>query len=336
MIAEAGVNHEGSMKNAELLIKNIAESGCNVVKFQTYKADKIVTRNAFSYWDTNSEKTKNQHELFSKYDSFEKKDFEKLKEIANQHGLEFMTTFFDVDSVHDMQHLVSRFKIASADLTNFHLLQTLASYAKPIILSTGASTIREVTKSVDYLAQLNVQDISVLHCVLRYPTEPEFSALNRIKQLKDTFPNLKIGISDHSKPDSSFNVLKTAYILGATIIEKHFTFDKNLNGNDHYHSFDKNDFIKLGIELKSIDKILEYNEEDYLQSQELAIKHARRGIYFKVGLKSGHVITEKDIIALRPSNNMKPEDFHKIIGSKLNTSVKEGEPVEFSKLIEEN
>ena len=331
LIAEAGVNHEGSMRTAEKLIQDIAKSGCNIVKFQTYKADKIVTKDASAYWDTKSENTINQHNLFSKYDTFGKQNFEKLKEIANHHGLEFMTTFFDVEAIHEMQYLVSRFKVASADLNNFHLLKTLAYYKKPMILSTGASTINEVTRSVDYLQSLEVQDIAILHCVLRYPTEMEHASLNRIKQLQATFPNLKIGISDHSKPNSSFSVLTTAYILGAKIIEKHFTNDKNLKGNDHYHSFDKDDFIKLRTELQTIDRILEYTEKSFLKSQELAIKNARRGIYFKKDLPHGHIISEEDLIALRPSNNAKPEDFYRMIGLKLNRDVVQGESFEFSK-----
>jgi sialic acid synthase SpsE len=327
-IAEVGVNHEGDLSNAKKLIVSAAAAGCDVVKFQTYKADKLASENAHSYWDLSKEATKSQNELFSKYDKFDLKDYELLSEVAKSNKIEFLTTFFDVDSIHEMQHLVNRFKVASADITNYNLIKTLAKYRKPIILSTGAATLKEIKNTVEFIEGESISDITLLHCVLRYPTEPEFAFLGRITVLKKEFPHLTIGLSDHSLASESIRIIEIALSLGVKIIEKHFTLDKNQKGNDHYHAFDANDFKEFIIKKNSLNAILNFNEEDFIASQEQAIKYARRGLYFKKDLSLGEILTEDDIVALRPANKISPTDYYNLIGLILIKDVKAGMDIE--------
>ena len=217
-IAEIGVNHEGDLPTAKKLIISAAQAGCDVVKFQTYKSEKLASENAPAYWDLEKEETKNQRELFSKYDKLNINDYELLSKTAKSNDIEFMTTFFDIDSINEMQHLVSRFKIASADITNYNLIKTLTKYKKPIILSTGAATLKEVKNAVEFIKGESISDLSLLHCVLRYPTEPEFAFLGRIKILSKEFPDLKIGLSDHSLATESMRIIEIALSLGVKII----------------------------------------------------------------------------------------------------------------------
>ena len=327
-IAEVGVNHEGDLPTAKKLIVSAAQAGCDVVKFQTYKSEKLASANAPAYWDLGKEETKNQRELFSKYDKLNINDYELLSKTAKSNDIEFMTTFFDIDSINEMQHLVSRFKIASADITNYNLIKTLTKYKKPIILSTGAATLKEVKNAVDFINGESISDLTLLHCVLRYPTEPEFAFLGRINHLSKEFPDLKIGLSDHSLATDSMRIIEIALSLGVKIIEKHFTLNKNQKGNDHYHAFDANDLKIFKTKKNEIIKIINDNEDDFISSQSEAIKYARRGLYFNKDLNVGQKITEEDIVALRPTNEISPTKFYNLIGLTLIKSVKAGMSVE--------
>ena len=321
IIAEAGVNHEGSIEKAFDLISCASDSGAHAIKFQTYKADSLASIHSPAYWDTDMELSKNQHELFKKYDSFNGEDYKKLYDHCIKKNIDFLSTPFDIKSLDFLDPLLNFYKIASADINNLPLLKAIANKNKPIILSTGASNIEEIQFAVDYLFKNGCPDISLLHCILNYPTEYKNANLNMIKNLKNTFPNNTIGYSDHTLPDKDMFTLICAYLLGAKIIEKHFTLDKTLPGNDHYHSMDSND---LKIFINNLNKLHEISG-DYLkkslESEKNARLNARRSIVLNCNLSKGEVITESMIISKRPGTGIAPTEFDKVIGQSINKNL---------------
>ncbi|MFM1998598.1 MAG: hypothetical protein RL204_545, partial [Bacteroidota bacterium] len=239
MIAEAGVNHEGSMDLAKRLIDEAAEGGAHAIKFQTYKAETIASKDSPYYWDITKEPTRSQFELFKKYDKFWKKEYEELARYCETAGIEFMSTPFDVESATFLNDLMSVFKISSSDLTNLPFIEYQCSFGKPIILSTGAAFKWEVMQAVETIEKHGNQ-LCLMHCVLNYPTMDENANLGMIKDMIRLFPDVVPGYSDHTLP-KDMHTCEVATLLGAAVIEKHFTHDKTLPGNDHYHAMDKED-----------------------------------------------------------------------------------------------
>jgi len=253
-IAEAGVNHEGDIDKAKLLIELAKKGGADAIKFQTYKANLIASKNSPSYWDLKQESTKSQFELFQKYDKFWKKEFEILKRVCDREGIEFLSTPFDKTSALFLNDLMHTYKISSSDLNNYDFIKYICRFKKPIILSTGASDIKEIKKSAKLITNKNIK-LCLLHCILNYPTKDKDANLGMINGLKNEFKNILIGYSDHTKP-KNLKILEYAALLGARVIEKHFTFNKKLPGNDHYHAMDFKDLINYNKKISNIQKII--------------------------------------------------------------------------------
>lgn len=322
-IAEIGVNHGGDVRIAHEYVEALASAGGTIAKFQTYKAEKLVTPDAKAYWDTGSEATLNQIDLFRRYDSLNIDDYKNLASHCKELGLEFMTTCFDLDSLCELHSSLDRIKIASADITNFQLLREISKLGKPVLLSTGAATFAEVEQAVGILGG-DYLDITLLHCVLNYPTKIENANIGRIRALKDRFPNFKIGYSDHTTPSKNHEVQIAAWLTGAQVIEKHFTLNKNLIGNDHYHSYDPadlNEFISL---TKKYTEILQFSELGFLNIQMSAREQARRGLYFTREIESGSTISSKDLICLRPVGQTPASEYFNYIGKELKSNVHSG------------
>ena len=237
VIAEAGVNHEGSMDIARRLIDEAAEGGADAIKFQTYKAATLASKDSPAYWDTSKEPTKSQYELFKRHDSFWKNEFEALKKHCDAAGIAFLSTPFDVESAHFLNDLMDVFKISSSDITNKPFIRILCDFRKPILLSTGAAHLHEIVEAVEWIEEKG-NKLALLHCVLNYPTADENAALGMIPALKRHFPQHVIGYSDHTLPQD-MHILETATLLGARVLEKHFSHDKTLPGNDHYHAMQR-------------------------------------------------------------------------------------------------
>ena len=318
IIAEVGVNHEGSMEKAKKLIELSAEGGADAVKFQTYKADTLASKNSPSYWDLNEESTKSQHELFSKFDHFGEKEYIELAEYCRKIGIEFCSTPFDDHSIEFLNPLMQFYKIASADITNIPFIKKIAKKQKPIILSTGASTIEEINYAINVIRNEGCDQIALLHCILNYPTTIDKAHLAMITGLRNSFPEYTIGYSDHTLPNFAMDSLITAFILGARIIEKHFTYDKTLMGNDHYHAMDINDLINFKRRLKSINTILGVEiDKRPIASEEISRKNARRSIVTIKDVKKNTVLTEKHITYKRPGIGISPKHWDSIIGKKV-------------------
>ena len=318
IIAEIGVNHEGSMKNAKLMIEQAARNGANAVKFQTYKADKLASINSPAYWDLKLEKTKSQFHLFKKYDKFNKKDYISLYKYCKKYKIEFCSTPFDLESVDFLNPYVNFFKIASADITNIPLLKKIASKKKPIILSCGASTLNEITYAIKYLKKNGCIEVALLHCILNYPTLNHNANLNKITYLIKKFKKNVIGYSDHTIPDSRMTTLTTACFLGAKIIEKHFTYNKNLPGNDHYHSMNYSDLRIFNQQMLKIKDLLGSSKYSPIKLEGSARLNARRSIVIIKNLKKGSIIQSNNITVKRPGNGISPLDWENVLGKKVN------------------
>ncbi len=332
MIAEVGVNHGGDIDLAKSLIEKAAAAGAHAVKFQTYKSEKLAAKDSPSYWDLSEEPTKSQFELFQKYDNFQKVDYEELANHCDQHNVAFVSTPFDLDCLDWLIPLMPFVKIASADITNALLLEAVAWYQKPIVLSVGASNQSEISTALDILEGCGVQEIVLLHCILQYPTPPQFAFLEQIDLLKENFgARASIGYSDHVKSDACGNdQLIAAAAKGALILEKHFTHDKQLTGNDHYHAMDEFDLHLIMNRLNNLN--LMQSRSDFktkgLEIQDTAIRNARRSLHFSNDLYAGHTLEKNDLIALRPGTGITPSHYESLIGRRLEKNVNAGKRVE--------
>ena len=305
------------MDQAKKLIDLAKEGGADAAKFQSYKADTLASKNSPSYWDTTKEPTESQHELFQKYDQFEPDDYVVLSQYCKTNKIDFLSTPFDDSAVEFLDPLVPFFKIASADITNIPILRKIAAKGKPIVLSTGASTLKEIDIALDVLENSGCTDIALLHCILNYPTPFEYAHLRMIKGLMKTYPNNIIGYSDHTLPDDAMTSLVTAHLLGAVIIEKHFTYDKTLPGNDHYHAMDVKDLKRFIVLIKQIHVSLgSESQKKPIKTEEISRLNARRSIVLNRDVPENHNLIADDLTYKRPGTGISPLYWDKVIGLK--------------------
>jgi len=323
IIAEAGVNHEGSMELAKRLVDEAKEGGADAIKFQTYKAHTLASKDSPAYWDTTKEPTKSQYELFKKHDSFWKDEMYELKEYCDKVDIEFMSTPFDIESANFLNNVMDVFKISSSDITNKPFIEYMCKFDKPIILSTGASNLHEIQEAVSWIERYG-NPLALLHCVLNYPTPDKNANLGMILGLKKAFPNMMIGYSDHTLP-KDMKVCEMAIMLGSVIIEKHFTHDKTLLGNDHYHAMDKED-LKLFIKnLERTFEILGNFKVEALKDEEPARKNARRSLVAKRFIPNGKIIENDDLTFKRPAHGISPKFIDDVLGKKACRDIQEDE-----------
>lgn len=331
LIAEMGVNFYDTAKQlnispleaAKLYIDKAAEAGIDCAKFQSYKANTIVSKNSPAYWDTTKEATKTQYELFQKFDGFGEAEYKELCDYTHSKGMDFTSTPFDYASADYLYDMVDFYKISSSDLSNIPFIKHIAAKGKPMVVSVGAAYLSEVDEAIRAMKEVGNNDISILHCVLSYPTDPKDANLKIIETLKKVFPDVKVGFSDHVAPDPTMMTLATAYILGSEIIEKHFTLDKTLTGNDHYHSGDPEDFKKARANFDIIDTVLGNPEKTVLDCELVPRREARRSLVLTRSMKSGEKITEKDIMPKRPGTGISPKYTDIVLGRAIKQDLEE-------------
>jgi N-acetylneuraminate synthase len=321
IIAEAGVNHEGDMDIARRLIDEAMEGGAHAIKFQTYRAKTIASKDSPAYWDTTKEPTESQYRLFQKYDKFWKKEYEELKEYCDRAGIEFMSTPFDIDAADFLNDLMDVFKISSSDITNRPFIEYIGGFGKPIILSTGASYLHEVQEAVEWIDEMGVP-VALLHCILNYPTDERNANLGMIVDLQRKFPGRIIGYSDHTLPND-MKVLEMAVLLGAVILEKHFTHDKTLPGNDHYHAMDRNDLQRLRHNLERMFEIIGDQTKHPIPSETPARNNARRSLVAARNIPAGKTVESDDLTWKRPANGISPRDIDRLVGMSARNDIKE-------------
>lgn len=331
VIAEMGVNFYDTarvmgitpLEAAKLYIDKAHEVGINCAKFQSYKANTIVSKNSPAYWDTTKEKTKTQYELFTKYDSFGEKEYRELCDYTHGKGMDFTSTPFDYKSADYLYDMVDFYKISSSDISNLPFIEYIAKKGKPVYLSTGASYLSDIDVALRTIKKAGCKDIVLLHCVLSYPTSPKDANLRVIETLKKDFPDVRVGYSDHVAPDENMMTLSAAYMFGAEVIEKHFTLDKSLPGNDHYHAGTPEDFRKAIDNFKWLDIIVGSSEKTVFDCEKVSRREARRSLVLTRDMKQGDIIKETDVMAKRPGTGISPQYIDIVVGRKLVKDLKE-------------
>jgi len=331
VIAEMGVNFYDTAKAvgitplqaAKLYIDKAAEAGIDCAKFQSYKAGTIVSKNSPAYWDTTKEPTKTQYELFLKHDSFGEEEYRELCDYTHEKGMDFTSTPFDYASADYLENMVDFYKISSSDLSNLPFIRHIGGKGKPVYMSVGAAYLSEVDEAIRTLKAAGCNDIVIFHCVLSYPTDPRDANLRVIESLKRNFPEVRVGFSDHVAPDDSMMTLATAYLMGAEVIEKHFTLDKTLPGNDHYHAGDPSDFKKAIDNFRWIDMVLGSGVKTVLDCEIIPRREARRSLVLTRDIKAGEMISQSDLMPKRPGTGISPQFTDIVIGRKVVCDLKE-------------
>lgn len=331
LIAEMGVNFYDTAKTmgispleaAKLYIDKAAEAGIDCAKFQSYKAGTIVSKNSPAYWDITKEPTKTQYELFLKHDSFGEEEYRELCDYTHSKGMDFTSTPFDYASADYLEDMVDFYKISSSDLSNIPFIKHIGKKGKSVYMSVGAAYLSEVDEAIRALKEVGCKDIVIFHCVLSYPTDPKNANLRIIRTLKKDFPDVRVGFSDHVAPDDTMMTLSVAYMLGADVIEKHFTLDKTLPGNDHYHAGDPEDFKKAIANFTWIDTVLGSSEKIVLECEIVPRREARRSLVLTRDMKAGEVIKAEDLMPKRPGTGISPKFTELVIGRAVKTDLAE-------------
>ena len=335
LIAEIGVNHEGSLDRAKQMIDQVARAGGHAAKFQTYKAGTLAAKTTSpAYWDQTKEATSSQYELFQRWDNFGPDEYAELAAHCKSQGIDFLSTPFDMDAVDMLTPLQPVTKVASADLTNIPLIRKIGKTGRPVIMSVGASSHDEIKRSLDVLLTAGAQSVTLLHCILNYPTPREHAQLSQIQVLQEMFGSeVAIGYSDHVRPedDGSVPALEIASIYGARVIEKHFTDNKQGVGNDHYHAVDEADLAAFVKKLE-LYRTLYGTREHSLTAQTAAINNARRRVIAVRDLPVGHIIEESDLIALRSNVGIEIAHWDDVVGKTVNQPIAAELPLEWSQL----
>ena len=231
--------------------------------------------------------------------------------------MDFTSTPFDYASADYLADLVDFYKISSSDLSNLPFIRHIGGKGKPVVISVGAAYISEVDEAIRTLKDAGCSDITILHCVLSYPTDPADANLRVIETLKKVFPDCRTGFSDHVAPDETMMTLSAAYMLGAEVIEKHFTLDKTLQGNDHYHAGDPEDFKKAIRNFAWIDQVLGSPEKTVLDCEIVPRREARRSLVLTRDMKAGEIIGVDDIMPKRPGTGISPIYTDIVVGRKM-------------------
>jgi len=314
IIAEAGVNHNGSLKLAKQLVDVAVDCGVDAVKFQTFKAKSLVTKIAVQaeYQTQNTGKQESQFDMLQRLELSEKDHHELLAHCA-KNNIEFLSTPFDLQSIQFLKSLgVKRFKVPSGEITNYPYLKMMGEFDMEIILSTGMANIGEVEAALNVLVDSGTSkdNITVLHATTDYPTQVEDVNLKAMQTMASAF-NVKVGYSDHT---SGIEVPTAAVALGATVIEKHFTLDKNMPGPDHKASLEPDELKAMVKAIRNIELALGDGVKRPSKSEEKNIPVARKSLIAAYDIAEGDVFSEKNLTIKRPGTGISPMRWNEILG----------------------
>lgn len=313
IIAEAGVNHNGSLDIAKKLVDEAKKSGADCIKFQTFIAENIISKNAkqAKYQTKNIGKEQSQLEMIKKLElSFE--DFKQLNNYCIEKNIDFLSTAFDLESIDFLESLgMNTWKIPSGEITNLPYLIKIAKLKKKVILSTGMSTMKEIEDAVNIFKKYGTTDITILHCTTQYPTLFEDVNLNAMLSIKEKF-GYDVGYSDHTK---GIEVPIAAVALGATVIEKHFTLDNNMIGPDHKASLQPDELKKMVESIRNIELSLGDGRKVVANSEKENMSIARKSIVAKKSIRKGQLLSEENITVKRPGDGISPMKWFDILGT---------------------
>jgi N,N'-diacetyllegionaminate synthase len=323
IIAEAGVNHNGSIELAKKMVDKAQEAGADCIKFQTFVSKNIVTKTAekAEYQRQQTDSSGSQLDMLSKLElSFA--EFEELNRYCKLKKIEFLSTAFDFDSIDFLEKInMNRWKISSGDLTNLPFLIKIAQLHKPIILSTGMSTMEEIGAAVTALRENGSGEITLLHCTTEYPTPYEDVNLNAMKTIKNLF-NVSVGYSDHT---NGTEISIAAVAMGATVIEKHFTLDRNMEGPDHKASLEPDELKAMVDAIRNVESAMGNGEKKPAESEVKNIPIARKSIIASCRIKKGDLFTEDNLTVKRPGSGISPMRWFEVLGQRAVKDFEEDE-----------
>lgn len=331
IIAEAGVNHNGSLELAKQLIDKAVEAGVDIIKFQTFKSEKLVSKVAkqAEYQQRNiGKKDEGQLAMLKKLE-LSQTDHEELISYCNEKGIRFFSTAFDMDSIDYLHSLnMGLWKIPSGEITNYPYLRKIAQYQEPVILSTGMCELADIEAALNVLLQFGVKKelVTILHCNTEYPTPFEDVNLKAMLEIGEKF-GIQIGYSDHTK---GIEVPIAAVALGATVIEKHFTLDKNMEGPDHKASLEPDELKVMVSAIRNIEQALGTGHKTISESERKNIEIARKSIVAARPIKAGELLTEENLTVKRPGNGINPMRWNEVIGTFAVQSFNEESPIQLA------
>lgn len=332
IIAEAGVNHNGNFEIAKQLIDEAVKAGADIVKFQTCKAENVISRYAdkAEYQKVTTGEADSQLEMVRKL-MLTYEQYGQLKKYCDEKGIEFLSTAFDLPSV-DYLHSIGmkRWKIPSGELTNLPLLIKIASLHEPIIMSTGMSELSEVADAVKVLVENGASDITLLHCTTEYPAPYEDVNLKAMETMKDAF-DLPVGYSDHTK---GLEIPVAAVARGACVIEKHFTLSREMEGPDHAASIEPEELKQMVDMIRHVEVSIGDGVKRVSASEAKNQDIARKSIIAKTAIKAGEVFTEDNITTKRPGNGINPMFWFDLLGRKAKHDYEEDYIIEKDELDE--
>lgn len=329
IIAEAGVNHNGSLDLAKKLIDEAAIAGVDFIKFQTFKAEKLVSRSAkqAEYQQRNIGKTGDSQYTMLKHLELNANQHEELIAYCQKKNIQFFSTAFDMDSINYLHSLnLGLWKIPSGEITNYPYLKKIAQYKEPVILSTGMCDLSDIAAALQVLLDngLEKEQITILHCNTEYPTPMEDVNLRAMLEIEKKF-GVNIGYSDHTE---GIEVPIAAVALGATVIEKHFTLDRNMEGPDHKASLEPQELRAMVKSIRNIELALGDGHKVVSASEQKNVEIARKSIVAACNIQKGEMLTEKNLTVKRPGNGISPMRWEEVIGTYARRDYQEEDLIE--------
>jgi N,N'-diacetyllegionaminate synthase len=329
IIAEAGVNHNGSLEIAKQLVDKAAEAGADIIKFQTFKAGNVVSKSArqAEYQQRNiGKKDESQYTMLKRLE-LSTHDHEALIAYCKERNIRFFSTAFDLDSIaylHSLQ--LGLWKIPSGEITNYPYLKKIAQYGEPVILSTGMCEPQDITDALQVLTAngLTKSQITVLHCNTEYPTPMQDVNLRAMLSIRDAF-GVQVGYSDHTQ---GIEVPIAAVALGATVIEKHFTLSKTMMGPDHKASLEPDELKAMVHSIRNIEQALGNGQKHVSDSERKNIAIARKSIVAARAIRKGETFTEENLAVKRPGNGVNPMKWDEVLGQVASRDFEEDELIE--------
>lgn len=328
IIAEAGVNHNGSLEIAKKLVDSAADAGVDIIKFQTFNSKNLVSKSArmAEYQQKNTGHDESQYAMLKKLE-LSVEDHLELIRHCNERGIRFFSTAFDMESIDFLHSLhMGLWKIPSGEITNYPYLKKIASYREPVILSTGMCNLDDIEASLDVLIKegCKKQDVTILHCNTEYPTPYSDVNLRAMLEIEKKF-GTRVGYSDHT---NGIEVPIAAVAMGACVIEKHFTLDRNMEGPDHKASLEPNELKKMVGSIRNIESALGSGHKVVSLSEKKNIEIARKSIVAARDIAKGEILSENNLTVKRPGNGISPMRWNDVIGTVAVRDFSEDEVIE--------
>jgi len=330
VVAEAACNHLCDITLAKRMIDKALEAGADSIKFQTYKAEKLVTKEAIAFW---GKEQVSQIEYYQRLDRFGKAEYAELFEYSEEKGIICFSSPFDEQNADMLNDLgMPIFKIASCEIPNLRFIKHIAGYGKPIMLSTGASSEEEIENAVATILEQANNQLILMACTLSYPTRYEDANFMRIKTLRNRYPGIILGLSDHTEPDEHMIVPSIGVALGAKVIEKHYTLDRTMTGSGHFFAVNPEDLKAMIANIRLTEMVLGDGKLGVADSEKKAWNSARRSIVAEVKIKKGQRIRSEMLAVKRPGNGLGAYKIDQIVGKRAGQDIEADQKISFEML----